>query len=56
MSVHEDTLQRLQEALSYAQDRLKLKTTDVEASDEEIEFYSVFGMLSESNNKEAYEI
>ena len=34
MSVHEDTMQGLQEALSYAQGNTKLKATVVEASDE----------------------
>ena len=38
MSVQEDTLQGLQEALSYAQGNLQLKTTVVEVSDEEISF------------------
>ena len=51
MSVHEDTLQGLQEALSYARGELQLKTTVVEVSDEEINFYSIFGMLSEQNKK-----
>jgi len=51
MSVQEDTLQGLQEALAYAQGNLQLKTTVVEVSDEEISFYSIFGMLSEPNKK-----
>jgi len=51
MSVQDDTLQGLHEALSYAQGNLQLKTTVVEVSDEEINFYSIFGMLSESNKK-----
>ena len=51
MSVHEDTLQGLRETLSYARGELQLKTTVVEVSDEEINFYSIFGMLSEQNKK-----
>ena len=50
MSVHEDTLQGLTEALSYAQGNLQLKTTVVEVS-EEIKFHSIFTMLSEQNKK-----
>ena len=51
MSVHDDTLQGLQEALEYARGNLELKTTVVEVSDEEIKFYSIFGKLSETNKK-----
>ena len=51
MSVHDDTLQGLQEALEYARGNLQLKTTVVEVSDEEIRFYSIYGMLSEANKK-----
>jgi hypothetical protein len=49
MSVHEDTVQGLQEALEYARGNLQLKATVVEVSDEEIVFYSIYGKLSESN-------
>ena len=51
MSVHEDTLQGLQEALEYARSNLELKTTVVEVADEEIVFYSIYGKLSETNKK-----
>ncbi|MCL2632985.1 MAG: hypothetical protein FWD34_00540 [Oscillospiraceae bacterium] len=49
MSVHEDTLQGLQEALEYAKGNLRVKTTVVEIPDEEIKFYSIYGKLSETN-------
>ena len=49
MSVHEDALQGLQEALEYTRGNLQLKTTVVEVTDEEIKFYSVYGKLSETN-------
>ena len=49
MSVQEDTLQGLQEALAFAQGNLQLKTTIVEVPDEEIQFYSIYGKLSETN-------
>jgi hypothetical protein len=49
MSVNEDTLQGLQEALEYAKGNLQLKTTVVEVPDEEIKFYSVYSKLSETN-------
>jgi len=49
MSIHEDTLQGLQEALEYAKGNLRLKTTVVEVPDEEIKFYSIYGKLSETN-------
>jgi hypothetical protein len=51
MSVHEDTLQGLNEALEYARDNLRLKTTIVEVPDEEIKFYSIYSMLSETKKK-----
>jgi hypothetical protein len=51
MSVHDDTLQGLQEALEYARGNLELKATVVEVSDEEIKFYSIYGKLSETNKK-----
>ena len=51
MSVHDDTLQELQEALEYARGNLELKATVVEVSDEEIKFYSIYGKLSETNKK-----
>ena len=49
MSVHDDTLQGLQEALEYARGNLPLKTTVVEIPDEEMIFYSIYGKLSETN-------
>jgi len=49
MSVHEDTLQGLHEALEYARGNLQLKTTEVEVPDEEIKFYGIYGQLSETN-------
>ena len=51
MSVHEDTIQGLQEALDYVRGNLELKTTTIEVPDEEIRFYSIYGKLSESNKK-----
>ena len=51
MSVHEDTLQGLHEALEYARGNIELKTTTVEVADEEIVFYSIYGKLSETNKK-----
>ena len=41
MSVHDDTLQGLQEALDYTRGNIELKSTLVEVSDEEITFYGV---------------
>jgi len=49
MSVHEDTLQGLQEALEYAKGNLSLKATDIEIPDEEIRFYNIYSKLSEAN-------
>ena len=49
MSVHEDTVQGLQEALEYARGNLRLKETVVELTDDEIVFYSIFSRLSEPN-------
>ena len=49
MSVHEDTMQGLQEALEYAKGNLRLKETVVEVADDEIIFYSIFNKLSEPN-------
>jgi hypothetical protein len=49
MSVHEDTLQGLQEALEHAKGNTQLKATVIEVPDEEIVFYSIFGKLSEAN-------
>ena len=40
MSVHEDTLQGLNEILDYAKGKLQLKTTVIEAPDEEVQFYN----------------
>ena len=49
MSIHDDTVQGLHEALEYAQGKLQLKETVVEVSDDEIIFYSIFSKLSQSN-------
>ena len=49
MSVHDDTIKGLQEALEYARCNLQLKTTVIEVPDEEIKFYSIYGKLSETN-------
>ena len=49
MSLHEDTVQGLKEALEYAKGNLQLKETVVEVTDDEIVFYSIFSKLSESN-------
>jgi len=49
MSIHEDTLQGLTEALEYVRGNLELKSTEVEVADEEIMFYSIYGKLSEKN-------
>ena len=51
MSVHDDTLQGLNEALEYARGNLDLKTTTVDVADDEIVFYSIYGKLSESSKK-----
>ena len=51
MSVHDDTLQGLQEALEYARGNLQMKTTIVEVADEVIKFYSIYDKLSEANKK-----
>ena len=53
MSIHEDTLQGLQEALEYAKGNLQLRTTVVEVPDEEIKFYNIYGKLSETNKIKA---
>jgi hypothetical protein len=49
MSVHDDTLQGLQEALEYAKGNLQLKSTVAEVNDDEIKFFSIYGKLSEAN-------
>ena len=49
MSVHEETLQGLNEALDYVRGNINLKTTVVEIPDEEVTFYSIFGKLSEQD-------
>jgi hypothetical protein len=48
MSVHEDTLQGLNEALDYVRGSIQLKATTVEVSDEEITFYNIYAKLSDS--------
>ena len=53
MSVHEDTLRGLQEALEHVKGNLELKTTVVEIPDEEIKFYSVYSKLSDTNKIKA---
>jgi len=49
MSVHDDTLEGLNEVLEYARGNTPLKTTAVEITDEEIKFYNIFNQLSETN-------
>ena len=49
MSVHDDTIQGLQEALEYTRGNIQLKKTIVEVPDEEINFYGIYSKLSESN-------
>ena len=49
MSVHEDTIQGLQEVLEYTKGNLQLKKTIVEVAEDEIVFYSIFNKLSEPN-------
>ena len=51
MSVHDDTLQGLQEALEFARGNRELKTTIVEVADEEIRFYSIYSKLPEADKK-----
>jgi len=51
MSLHDDTLLGLQEALEYARGNLQLKTATVEVADEEIKFYSIYDKLSDANKK-----
>ena len=51
MSVHDDTLQGLREALEYACGRLELKATVVEVADEEIKFYNIYSRLSEEDKQ-----
>ena len=51
MSIHDDTIQGLHEALEYARGNLQLKTTTIEVPDEEIRFYTIYGKLSETNKK-----
>ena len=53
MSVHDDTLQGLQEALEYVKGNRKLKETVVEIPDEEVKFYSLYSRLSEVNKTKA---
>ena len=49
MSVHEDTVRGLQEALEYAQGNLQLKETVIKMTEDEILFYNIFSKLSEPN-------
>ena len=51
MSVHEDTLQGLREALDYARGDLELRVTSVEVSDDEIRFYSIYNKLPEQSKR-----
>jgi len=55
MSVHEDTLQGLNEALEYAKGRLELKKTIIDIPDDEIKFYSIYGKLTEDNKLKVME-
>jgi len=48
MSVHEDTLQGLNEALGYVRGNTQLKAATVEVTDEEITFYGIYAKLSDS--------
>jgi len=49
MSIHDDTLQGLQEALKYAKGDLDLKETIVEISDDERQFYNIYNKLSDED-------
>ena len=49
MSIHDDTLQGLQEVLKYAKGELALKETTVEISDDEIQFYNIYSKLSDED-------
>ena len=55
MSVHEDTLQGLNEALEYAKGRVELKKTIIDIPDDEIKFYSIYGKLTEDNKLKVME-
>ena len=51
MSVNKDTLQGLREALEYTRGNLDLKTTAVEVTDDEIQFYNIYNKLPEQSKR-----
>ena len=54
MSVHEDTLQGLNEALEYVKgDTSKGRSMVISIPDDVIDFYNIFEKLSESNKRKA---
>jgi len=54
MSVHDDTLLGLQQALDYFRgDKTKARSMIVEVPDDEIRFYGIYGKLSEQNKRKA---
>ncbi|MCL2053702.1 MAG: hypothetical protein FWG90_04550 [Oscillospiraceae bacterium] len=57
MSVHENTLKSLQEALEYVRgDESKGRSMVVETPDRDIEFYHIYHKLSNDNKLKVYEI
>jgi len=55
MSVHNDTLQGLNEALEYVKGRLELKETIIDIPDDEIKFYSTYEKLTDDNKLKVME-
>ena len=55
MSVHEDTLQGLNEVLEYAKGKLKLKKTVIDIPDDEIKFYNTYEKLTDDNKLKVME-
>ena len=55
MSVHDDTLQGLHEALEYAKGNIQLKSTVVEIPDAEIKFFDIYSKLSDANKKKVFD-
>ena len=49
MSVHEDTLQGLNEVLEHVKGNTKLKTRVVEIPDEEAKLFHIYSKLSDAN-------
>ena len=49
----DDLIFSLNEAIEYEKGNIQLKTTVVEAPDEEIKFYSIYNKLSETNKLKA---